>query len=706
MSERSWRRLVVVQVLIVSMIVVLTGRLYYMQIAAGPKYQAAALDNQSRDIVTPASRGMILDDRGVPLAMNRTGLVVSVDHVTLQKAKDGGKDLLTRLAKILGTSYEALAVRTTLCGTKGAVTIGCWNGSPYQPIPLINSANSDMALQIIEHAEQFPGVTAEPEGFRYYPSVGGVNAAHVLGYIGPVSIAEMKSTSARDVGLHQYDLVGKAGLEYQYDTDLRGKSGIRQVVVDRTGAITRVVRSTPAIPGNHLVTSIDARVQTVVEQQLAAAIARARAGAPGDRRGPHKADSGAAIVMDVTNGRIIAMASYPTYDPNIWENGLSFKEAKNLFSEASHVPALSRAIQGQLAPASTFKVVSLAAAAAAGYNLNATYNCPVSLKIGNRVFNNFEGERFGRISMRTAIAVSCDTVWYQIAYDMWVRDGGLRPKSNPADYFFKAARAFRIGERTGIDLPSEVPGRLADRQWKIKWYAANAHFFCNYEKEAIPAQRTPMLIAIAKENCVDGMKIRAGDAVNFAIGQGDTTITPIQLVQIYAAVANGGTLWRPTIGRAILKPDGTLVREIKPQKLGKIPMSAKTLAFTQNALRAVVTEGTAIYPFSGFPIAVSAKTGTGEVFGKNLDGSNKDTTSWLVTYAPSQKPRYAVVMMISQGGTGALTGGPSVRKIYEALFGVTGSTVNPALSLLPNGPPIGLPRITSAGRIVPFGVKP
>jgi len=706
MSERSWRRLLVVQVLIVSMMVALLGRLYYMQVAAGPRYQAAALDNQSRDIVTPAVRGMILDDQGIPLAMNRTGLVIAVDHTALKKQKDGGKGLLTRLAKIVGTTYDLLVIRTSLCGTKGAPRVGCWSGSPYQPIPITKSANPDMALQIIEHSEQFPGVTASPEGFRYYPGTDGVNAAHVLGYLGPVSDAEMKSSSSRRAGLHQSDLVGKAGLEYQYDVDLRGQSGIRQVVVDRTGRVTRTVSSTPAISGNHLVTSIDIRVQTVVEQQLAAAIARARAGAPGDKRGPHKADAGAAIVMDVTNGRIIAMASYPTYDPNIWENGLTFQQAKDLFSAASAVPALSRAIQGQFAPASTFKVVSLAAAAAAGYDLNATYDCPASLKIGNRVFTNFEGEKSGRIPMRTAIAVSCDTVWYQIAYDMWVRDGGLRPKSNLSDYFFKAAKAFRIGQRTGIDLPSEVSGRLADREWKIAWYAANKDFFCNYEKRAVPAQRTPMLIAIAKENCVDGMKIRAGDAVNFAIGQGDTILTPIQMAQIYAAVANGGTLWQPTLGRAILKPDGKLVRQIEPQKLGTIPMSKKTLAFTQDALRAVVTEGTAKYPFSGFPISVSAKTGTGEVFGKNPDGSPKDTTSWLATYAPSEKPRYAVVMMVSQGGTGALTSGPSVRKIYEALFGVKGSVVDPTAALLPNGPPVGLPSLTLSGQIVPTAGKP
>jgi penicillin-binding protein 2 len=706
MSERSWRRLVIVQVLIASMVIALGGRLYYMQIATAPQYQAAALDNQSRDIITPAARGMILDDQGKPLAMDRTGLVVSIDHTSIQKAKDGGKDLLTRLAKVLHTTYAALHVRTSLCGEKGAPSIGCWNGSPYQPIPLTKSANSDMALQIIEHAEQFPGVTAEPQGFRFYPAIGGANAAHILGYIGPVSETELKNPSTRTAGLHQYDLVGKAGLEYQYDPELRGTSGIRKVVVDRTGTITRVVHSTLPIPGNILVTSIDVRVQAVVEKQLAAAIARARAGPPGDRRGAHKADGGAAIVMDVTNGRVIAMASYPTYDPNIWENGLSFKEAKNLFSVSSDVPALSRAIQSAFAPASTFKLISLTAASAAGYDLHANYRCPASLKIGNRVFTNFEGEQPGLIPMRTAIAISCDTVWYQIAYDMWVRDGGLTPKAKTADYFFKAAKAFRIGQRTGIDLPSEVAGRLADRQWKVLWYAANKHFFCNFEKEAIPAQRTPMLIAIAKENCTDGMKVRAGDAVNFAIGQGDTTETPIQLAQIYSAIANGGTLWQPSIGRAILRPDGSLVHEIVPKKLGRIPMNAKTLAFTQNALRAVVTEGTASYPFAGFPISVSAKTGTGEVFGRNLDGSSRDTTSWLATYAPTEKPRYAVVMMISQGGTGSLTGGPSVRKIYEALFGVNGSTVTPTAALLPKGPPTSLPRLTSSGQIIPVGGKP
>ncbi len=701
MNDRSSRRLLVISILIVSLVVALFGRLYYLQIVAGPKYQQAALDNQSRDIVTPAVRGMILDDRGIPLAVNRTGLVVTVDNVALEKQSDGGKAVLTRLAKLLNSDYQTLWTKTRLCGAKGSPPVGCWNGSPYQPIPVTKAAASEVALQIIEHAEQFPGVSAKPEGFRTYPSEGGVNAAHVLGYLGPVSTADLKSSSAQAAGLHPNDLVGKAGLEYQYDNYLRGKSGVRRVVVDRTGAVTRTLQDTAPISGNHLVTSIDSKLQTVVEQQLAAAIARARAGAPGDKRGAHKADAGAAIVMDVKTGRIMAMASWPTYDPNIWLEGLSFKQASDLFSEAQGVPALSRAIQGEFAPASTFKVVSLSAAAKAGYDLKGKYNCPASLKIGNRVFTNFESEQAGLIPMRTAIALSCDTVWYQIAYDQWVKDGGLSPKNPLNDYFFNAAKSFGIGQKTGIDLPSESHGRLANRDWKQSWYLANKDFFCNYETKAIPAQRTPLLIAIAKENCVDGAKIRAGDAVNFAIGQGDTTVTPIQMIQIYAAIANGGTVMKPTIARAVLDNKGKTIAEFAPKKVGKLPLDKATLAFTQDALRAVVTEGTAKYPFTGFPISVSAKTGTGEVFGKNLDGSNKDTTSWLVSYAPSEAPRFAVLMMVSQGGTGALTGGPSVRKIYESIFGVTGSKIDPLRSLFPSGPPSIIPSLTTDGRVLP-----
>ena len=693
MGERSRYATIFVQILLFSLMAALLGRLFYLQVAATEKYQDAALNIQSRNVVTPATRGMILDSSGKPLALNRVGLVITVDRSILDKQPDRGKASLAETAKALKISYDEVFGKTRLCGEKvdPALTAGarCWNGSRYQPIPIAVDASEELALSIVEHAERYPGVNASPQGFRYYPGVEGVNGAHLLGYVGPVSDAELTKNPNKKYYLNEY--LGKAGLEKVYDDSLRGTPGVKTIVVDRKESATSVLKESKAIPGNHLVTSIDAKLQAVVERELVAAIIRARSGTV-DKKGARKADAGAAVVMDVTNGRILAIASYPTYDPNIWEQGITAKQAKDLFSAKTGVPALSRALQGTFAPASAFKVVSVAAAAKAGYDLNGKYDCPADFQVGNRKFRNYESKGAGRVTLEQGIAISCDTLWYQIAYNEWLKDGGLRPKKNPNDYFYKAAAGFQIGKRTGIDLPSESAGRLADRQWRTKWYERNKNFFCDYEKRAKKSQLTPYLIAIAKENCIDGGKIRAGDAVNFAIGQGDTTMTPLQMAQIYAAIANGGTMWKPTVGRAIITPNGEVVSEINSEKVGKLPVSKKTMAFLKKSLRAVVTSGTAKWRFDGMPIAVSGKTGTGEVYGKNPDGSSKDTTSWFASYAPSDSPRYAVVMMISQGGTGSGTSGPSVRRIYEAIFGVQGQKVIREQAIFPSAPPSQIPR--------------
>lgn len=693
MGERSRYATIFVQILLFSLMAALLGRLFYLQVAATEKYKDAALEIQSRNVVTPATRGMILDSSGRPLALNRVGLVIAVDRSILDKQQDRGKASLTATAKALKISYEEIFGKTRLCGEKvdPALTAGarCWNGSRYQPIPIAVDASEELALSIVEHAERYPGVNASPQGFRYYPGTEGVNGAHLLGYVGPVSDAELTKNPNKKYYLNEY--LGKAGLEKVYDDALRGTPGVKTIVVDRKESATSVLKESKANPGNHLVTSIDAKLQAVVERELVAAIIRARSGVV-DKKGARKADAGAAVVMDVTNGRILAMASYPTYDPNIWEQGITAKQAKDLFSAKTGVPALSRALQGTFAPASAFKVVSVAAAAKAGYDLNGKYDCPAEFQVGNRKFRNYESKGAGRITLEQGIAISCDTLWYQIAYNEWLKDGGLRPKKNPNDYFYKAAAGFNLGKRTGIDLPSESAGRLADRQWRTKWYERNKNFFCNYEKRAKKSQLTPYLISIARENCIDGSKIRAGDAVNFAIGQGDTTMTPLQMAQIYGAIANGGTVWKPTVGRAIITPNGEVVSEINSEKVGKLPVSKKTMAFLKKSLRAVVTSGTAKWRFDGMPIAVSGKTGTGEVYGKNPDGSSKDTTSWFASYAPSDAPRYAVVMMISQGGTGSGTSGPSVRRIYEAIFGVQGAKIVQEQAIFRSAPPSQIPR--------------
>ena len=692
MNQRARLSMVVVQVLIFSLLVALMGRLFYLQVAAGDVYRDAALSIQSRDVATPATRGLIVDSSGVPLALNRVGIAVTVDRTVIDKQIDKGVAVLQSLATLLKIEYSDLYQKTRLCGELPKGTrAGCWTGSRFQPIPITKEADPEIALRIVERSDLYPGISAAPLSIRNYPGNGGINAAHMLGYIGPLTEADLSGINGRSY--YRSESIGKAGLELQYDEYLRGAPGIKTVIVDRKEAVTSISQNVDPVAGDHLVTSIDVRVQRAAEDALADAVRRARASG-------YPSDGAAAVVMDIRNGQIIAIASYPTFDPNSYERGLTIQEAKNLYSEKAGVPALSRSIQGLFAPASTFKTVSVVAAASAGYNLNGIYDCPSEVEVGTRAFQNFESKAQGRITLKKAIAVSCDTIWYRIAFDEWLRDGGLKPKTDANDYFYNAAKGFQVGIKTGIDLPSESSGRLADRTWRKTWYAENKDFYCNYKTRAPKSQQTPFLVQLAYENCLDGDKIRAGDAVNFSIGQGDTVITPLKLTQMYAAIANGGTIWKPTIGKAVIKTDGTLVKEISPEKLGSLPTEKSTIKFLQESLREVVISGTGAGAFSGFPIAISGKTGTGEVFGRNPNGSEKANTSWFASYGPTNKPRFAVVMMVSQGGFGASTSGVGVRKIYETLFGVEGSKISSAKILFPSGvPPVVLPKISTATKV-------
>jgi penicillin-binding protein 2 len=692
MNQRARLSLLVVQIFIFSLLFGLMGRLFYLQVAAGPKYRDAALSIQSRDVVTPATRGLIVDSSGVPLALNRVGVAITVDRTKLDRQPDKGVAVLRSLSTLLKIEYRDIYQRTRLCGelAKGE-RAGCWTGSRFQPIPLTKEADPELALRIVERPDQYPGVSATPVSIRNYPANAGANAAHLLGYIGPLTEEDLSGANGRSY--FRSESIGKAGLEIQYDEYLRGSPGIKTVIVDRKEAVTSTTQNSKPVGGNHLVTSIDVRVQAAAESALADAVRRARSmGYP--------SDGAAAVVMDVRNGQIIALASHPTYDPNSYERGLTVAEAKNLYSEKAGVPALSRALQGLFAPASTFKAVSAVAAANAGYDLNATYDCPSQVEVGTRAFQNFESKALGRISLKKGIAVSCDTIWYRIAFDEWLRDGGLKPKSNANDYFFKAAKGFQVGVKTGIDLPSESSGRLADREWRKSWYEQNKDFYCNYKERSTKSQQTAFLIQLAYENCLDGDKIRAGDAVNFSIGQGDTVISPLKLAQMYAAIANGGTILKPTIAKAIVKTDGTVIKEFKPEKLGVIPATKETIKFLHGALREVVISGTGAGAFNSFPIPISGKTGTAQVFGRNPNGSAKADTSWFASYGPSNKPRFVVVMMVSQGGFGASISGVGTRKIYETLLGVEGSKVSSAKILFPSGiPPVGLPKISPATKV-------
>ena len=713
MSERSSLRLAVLGVLIVSLLVTMVGRLFFLQVVSADTYTHQADANQNRYVVTPATRGLILDQLGRPLVSNRTSLVVSVDRTVIAEQKDKGVAVLTRLAKALGTTYTALSYRLEVCGPlaheKPPI---CWNGSPFQPIPVAKDITQDLALTIMEKRSDYPGVTASLEAVRVYPGIDGVNAAHLLGYLGPVSDAELAAQKKQEQAglitseqskLQRTDLIGRSGLEAQYDTALRGTPGVKQLAVNQAATVVGTVSETPATPGQYLVTNIDANLQAVVEKQLYAAILRARSTPVRHGTGNYKADSGAAVVMDVTNGHVLAMASYPSYDPSVWVGGISKTEYTALTSPASNFPLISRAMQGQFVPASTFKIVSASAALQNGYSANQTFDCPSSLKVGNRVFNNFEGEAPGPVDLAKGLAVSCDTMWYKIAFDYWLRDGGNNPVANPLDPIEKMAKAYGYGRPTGIDLPSESRGRVGGRAFKKALNDQLHDAWCSRAQTGYPEvaktdpNRAAFLKALATEDCAAGGLYRGGDEVNLAIGQGDTVVTPLQVATAFSALANGGTIWQPQVAKGLIGSDGKVVSLFKPKKTGTLPVSKANLAFLRDAFSQVTSQpyGTGYNPFQGFPLAqipVAAKTGTGQASG------NQESTSWFSTFAPANNPKYAVVMMVSQGGTGAGTSAPSVRKIYEALYGITGSTIDPSKSVLVgDAPATKLPTVRSDG---------
>ncbi|MDQ1045561.1 penicillin-binding protein 2 [Streptomyces sp. V4I2] len=683
-TPRVQIRLVVIQILVLSLLGTLGGRLWYLQIREGDEYAKEASGNHVQQVVEPAVRGSILDARGVPLADNETRLVVSASRTDLLKMKDDGKAVLTKLAAVLGMTPQEVMEKVRLCDSKTPQP--CWNGSPYQPIPITDEATAKQALQIRERAEDFPGITAEPEAVRRYAAPGKANTAQVLGYLSPVTDDEITKAQDSDSPYLRSDQVGRSGLEREYDKELRGKAGVTRYEVDNLGRVIGEAEADPAQPGSNLVTSIDARVQRVAEYELNQAMKEARKTYDKNTGENYKADSGAVVVMEAKTGRVVSMASNPSYDPNAWVGGISAKDYAKLTGKNSNYPLLNRAIQGQSAPGSIFKVVPTAAAINAGYSFNGPYQCSSSYSIGGQVFKNFESKGYGPISLGRALEVSCDTVFYRLSHQEWQKDGGNKPKKNPGDWFYKTAHQFGLGKETGIDLPNEVTGRIPDRQWKQSYWKANKDAWCKYGKKGGTYAEQ-----IAYENCLEGNKMRAGDSVNYSIGQGDTLVTPIQMAAIYGAIANGGTLYEPTVGKAIVGADGKSVQEIEPTAHGKLPMSEKTRVEIDDALAGVATRGTAAWRFGGWPqdeIPMHAKTGTAEVYGKQ-------TTSWFATYTKD----YTVIMTISQGGTGSGASGPAVRKIYNALYGVSeDGTINPKNALLPT-PQKSLPKIKADGSI-------
>jgi penicillin-binding protein 2 len=678
----SRRRLFSIMVIAAGLLTVLGFRLWNLQVQTRPTYVALARQEQVREVVEPSVRGNILDDTGQSMVGNQSALVVAVNTVTLSQESDGGVAELARLAKLLNISDRVMEERVRLC-TAG-VQQPCWPGSPYQPIPVAENVSDKVALQILENKNAFPGVTADIQPVIQYSQPIATAAAQMLGYLQPITAQEVQRLHIPVTGFSADDLVGQSGLEGQYDNQLRGTTGIDEVGVNAAGQVTSTIKNIKPMAGDDLVTSINSNLQIATENILASAVQQAQVANPG-------ATSGAAVVL-TTTGRVVAMASYPTYNPNVWSGGITQRQYNQLFGTGDGEPILERATQGEYPPGSTFKVTTFTAGIKFGDPLYGSYDCAAATSVGGHTFNNDFGNG-GFMSLHQALVLSCDTIFYNIGLQIYNQD---KPKYDtvtspnfPVQFEQKIEMDWGFGKNTGVDLPGESNGTIPTREWLYYFWKDNAHAgqdWCKYGRA-----NGNYVQQIEYDDCLFGNIWTPGQAIIASIGQGYVAVTPLQLASAYAALANGGTLYSPRIGEELLSPTGQVVQKITPPVDGHLPASGTTLAYIRSALQGVVTSGTAASTFGGFPlgqVCVAGKTGTAQVFGKN-------STSVFASFAPCNNPKYVVVVMIPDSGYGADVSGPAVRRIWDALYGLQG-----AKAALPGGKLPPMPHITSGGTIV------
>ncbi len=635
----------------------LVGRLAQWQLVEPPEPTTQSVAETTREVLTPAVRGRILAADGTPLVTNRPTTVVTVDPEVLLEAPDEGRSLMVSVAVALHRPVEQVWGRTRLCGTPGAPPVpSCFSGSPYQPIPVADDVDPVRALALLEDPESFPGIAVSTRPVRQHPD-GDVNAAHLLGYLGPPTQAEVDAAGG---ALGPEDLVGRSGLEAAYDSRLRGRPGRTTLTVDPRGVVTGQVAHSPPQAGADLITHVEPRVQATVEEVLADTVEAARAE-------DWPADSAAAVVLDVDTGGVVAAASWPTYDPGIWSGGVTQQQFESLTDPTRGEPLLDRVLGETFPPASTFKVVSLPAALASGIDPEASYPCPGSVSIAGQRFTNYESAAYGELDLQRIMEVSCDTAFYGWAYQTWRDLGGLDQEEDLRDPYVLLAQDFGLGRATGVDLPGEVSGLVPGREWKRDYWEATREQSCERAESGYPeerdAERRAFLERLAQESCTDGWQHRPGDAVNLSIGQGDLAVTPLQMAVVYAAVANGGTLVTPRVAAGTAAPDGTLVEAVAPATGGQVGLDDQALQIVRSGLEGVNTDGTGAPAFAGFDLEsypVAGKTGSAESFGRR-------STGWYASYGPVDDPRYAVVLVVEQGGIGGEVAAPAARRIWEVL---------------------------------------
>jgi penicillin-binding protein 2 len=595
-------------------------RLWYLQVLSGDKYVAEAQNNQLREIKVQAPRGEIVDREGRVLVRNRVGYAVKVTPDRLPE--DGGerRRLYRRLAKLL-RMRPALIERRVDEQLKEL---------PFSLATVKQDVQREIFMYIGERREDFPGVEIEPVFLREYPhrEIG----AHLFGHLGEASKEDLEDPQFE--GVEMGDRLGKAGIEQEYDSVLRGRNGATRVRVDALGNLKGNLPLRSAKQGKQLRLALDLDVQRTGQAALA--------GGTG---------LGAFAVMDIHNGEVLGLGSHPSFDPNLFAEVVRQSDYEALTAEDNGAPLTNRAVAGGYPTGSTFKLVTAVAALQEGLiTPDTVLHDGGSLLVGNQVFQNAGGVAHGSLALRQALTVSSDVFFYQLGRDMDSRGDG--------NGLQRWARKLGMGRMTGIDLPEEAAGFVPSRRWRNRQ-------FRKYSR--CVQRRSPTPIEISLGEC--GWQDRpwsVGDNVNLSVGQGDLAANPLQMAVAYAAIANGGRILRPRLGLRIENSAGQAEQNVKAPIARQLKIPADYRQAILDGLRGAASApgGTSTAVFENFPIEIAGKTGTAE------KGAGRADQSWYVALAPWPDPKYVVAVTDEAGGFGAETAAPMARLIIAELFDV------------------------------------
>jgi penicillin-binding protein 2 len=619
---------------VVVMFVALSTRLWFLQVLASDQFRSQASRNSVRVVQTVAPRGKIVDDQNNILVGNRPSLTVLVNR---QRLGSQASVVLPRLSSLLKVPVWQLrqSLNTDLYYS-------------YTPVPVAFDVKKPVQYYIAEHQTDFPGVSVDEVPVRTYPY--GRTAAHVLGFTGQISSQQLKDPAY--AGYEPGDIVGKAGVEQVYEKYLQGTKGVRKYLVDAAGQNLGPIGSEQQPePGDTLHLTIDLKAQQIAEESLQLGMENARHYVDSSQGGLLKANAGAVLVMDPNTGAIVAMASSPSYDPRLFTGGITQQQLDKLQSPGSNQPLIDRAISGLYPPGSTYKPFVAAAALQTGianenalYACDPTYTAPSDTTGQQTVFHNWTTANLGSMTVAKALIVSCDTVFYRFGWDFY--------QKSPAEPLQRDLGAFGFGKPTLVDLPNEQPGVVPTPEWLHKMHRQNP--------TAFPRNTW-----------------YPGDDIQMGIGQGDTLVTPLQIATAYSAIANGGHVCEPHVASELTGPGLAKPKKIDPPCRGKLPFTSAQLDYIRNALSQVPhIGGTAAPAFGGFPFSqvwVAGKTGTAEKIGQQ-------NYSWFAAMAGKTPNHadYVIVSLVEQGGHGATTSAPIVRRVIEGLYGLNLSAANPS----------------------------